>query len=73
LDFIRPEGSDRRKKIYFTGDRHAKFIRTTVAEKAGKELGNLRNVIFQDDQNKKQRMSVALDAVKHVLRVNFFS
>ncbi|CAF5069302.1 unnamed protein product, partial [Rotaria sp. Silwood1] len=35
-------------------------------EKATKELGDLSNVIFQDDQDRKQRMQVSLDAVKYV-------
>ncbi|CAF1084770.1 unnamed protein product [Rotaria sordida] len=35
-------------------------------EKAAEEFSNLRNVIFQDDQDRKQRMQVSLDAVKHV-------
>ncbi|CAF1611292.1 unnamed protein product, partial [Didymodactylos carnosus] len=66
LELIRPQCSDPRKKIYFTGDRYARFIRTIVADKAATELGSLRNVIFQDDQDPKQRMQVALNAVKHV-------
>ncbi|CAF2856731.1 unnamed protein product [Rotaria sp. Silwood2] len=66
LDHIRPEGTDRRTKMYFTSDRYAKFIQTIVAKKAAKELDNLEDVIFQDDQDNKQRMPVALDAVKNV-------
>jgi hypothetical protein len=48
LELIRPLGGDGRKKMYFTGERYAKFIQTIVAEKAAKELGDLRNAIFQD-------------------------
>ncbi|CAF1482347.1 unnamed protein product [Rotaria sordida] len=66
LELIRPEGDDCRKKMYFTGDRYAKFIRIIVADKATKELDDLSNVIFQDDQDRKQRMQVSLDAVKRV-------
>ncbi|CAF2946785.1 unnamed protein product [Rotaria sp. Silwood2] len=52
--------------MYFTGARYAQFIRTIIAQKANEELGDLRYVIFQDDQDRKQRMRVALDAVDHV-------
>ena len=34
LESIRPPGLDRSKKIYFTGERYATFIRSIVAEKA---------------------------------------
>jgi len=66
LGLIRPKGGDSRKKMYFTGARYAQFIRTIIAQKANKELDDLRYVIFQDDQDRKQRMRVALDAVDHV-------
>ncbi|CAF1425455.1 unnamed protein product [Didymodactylos carnosus] len=66
LDSIRPQGDDNRNKMYFTGERYAKFIQTIVAEKAAKELGDLQNAIFQDDQDRKQRTWTALNAVKHV-------
>jgi hypothetical protein len=33
--------------------------RIIVIEKVAKELGDLRNVIFQDDQDHKQRMWLA--------------
>ncbi|CAF1084756.1 unnamed protein product [Rotaria sordida] len=66
LESIRSKGDDHHKKMYFTGERYAKFIRTIVAEKAAEEFSVLRNVIFQDDQDRKQRMQVSLDAVKHV-------
>ncbi|CAF1078752.1 unnamed protein product [Rotaria sordida] len=66
LESIRSKGDDHHKKMYFTGERYAKFIRTIVAEKAAEEFSDLRNVIFQDDQDRKQRMQVSLDAVKHV-------
>ncbi|CAF3884187.1 unnamed protein product, partial [Rotaria sp. Silwood1] len=51
---------------YFTGERYAKFIRTILAQIAAKELGDLQNVIFQHDQERKQRTKVALNAVKRV-------
>ncbi|CAF5021686.1 unnamed protein product, partial [Rotaria sp. Silwood1] len=35
-------------------------------EKANKELGDLRYIIFQDDEDRQQRMRGALDAVEHV-------
>ena len=66
LQLNRSQGGDRRKKIYFTGDKYAKFIQTIVADEAAKELGDLRNVIFQDDQDRKQRMQVVLNTVKRV-------
>ncbi|CAF5217173.1 unnamed protein product, partial [Rotaria magnacalcarata] len=66
LELTRPKDTDRRKKVYYTGDRYAKFIQTIVADKAAKELGDLRNLVFQDDQDRKQRMHVALNAVKRV-------
>ncbi|CAF3836251.1 unnamed protein product [Rotaria sordida] len=56
LESIRSKGDDHHKKMYFTGERYAKFIRTIVAEKAAEEFSDLRNVIFQDDQDRKQRM-----------------
>lgn len=34
LELYRLQGNDRRKKMYFTGERYAEFIRTVVAEKA---------------------------------------
>jgi hypothetical protein len=49
--------------MYFTGERYAKFIQTIVAQKAAKSLGNLLNVISQDDYDRKQRTQVALDTV----------
>ncbi|CAF3860700.1 unnamed protein product [Rotaria sp. Silwood1] len=36
------------------------------AEKANKESGDLRYIIFQDDEDRQQRMRVALNAVEHV-------
>ncbi|CAF1484209.1 unnamed protein product, partial [Rotaria sp. Silwood1] len=51
---------------HFTGERYAKFIRTILAQIAAKELGDLQNVIFQHDQERKQRTKVALNAVKRV-------
>lgn len=66
LESTRLEGDKSRKKIYFTGERYAKFIRTIIAQTAAKELGDLQNIIFQDDQDRKQRTQVALYAVKHV-------
>ncbi|CAF5043832.1 unnamed protein product, partial [Rotaria sp. Silwood1] len=66
LELIRPKGGDSRKKMYFTGARYVKFIRTIIAQKANEEFGDLRYVIFQDDQDRKQRMRVTLDAVDHV-------
>lgn len=66
LEQIRLPKDDNRKKMYFTGERYAEFIRTMVAEKAAAELGDLKNIIFQDDRDRKQRTRVALDAVKHV-------
>ncbi|CAF2957771.1 unnamed protein product [Rotaria sp. Silwood2] len=65
LNLVRPENSNRQKKMYFTGERYAKFIQSIVAEKANKEFDDL-HVIFQDDQDRKQRMQVALNAVNHV-------
>ncbi len=52
--------------MYFTGDSYSIFIQTMVAQEAVKELGNWRNVIFQDDRDSKKRIRIALDAVKHV-------
>ncbi|CAF1113215.1 unnamed protein product [Rotaria sp. Silwood1] len=52
--------------MYFIGDRYGKFIRIAGAEKAAKKLSDLQNIIFQEDQDRKQWMQVALDAVKHV-------
>ncbi|CAF3783222.1 unnamed protein product [Rotaria sordida] len=66
LESIRSEGDDCRKKMYFTSERYAKFIRTIVAQIAANELGDLQNVIFQDDQDRKQRTQMALNTVKHV-------
>jgi hypothetical protein len=66
LELNRPKGSDRRKKMYFTGERYAKFIQTVVAVKARQEFGDLRNLPFHDDQDKKQRTRVALEAVENV-------
>ena len=66
LEQIRPSDTDRRKKIYLTGERYAQFIRTIVAKAAAKEFDDLQNVIFRDDQDNKQRMSVALEAVQYV-------
>ncbi|CAF1580441.1 unnamed protein product [Rotaria sp. Silwood1] len=66
LELIRPKDGNSRKKMYFTGARYAQFIRTIIAQKANEELGDLRYVIFQDVQDRKQRMRVALDAVDHV-------
>jgi hypothetical protein len=66
LELIRPQGSNRQKKMYFTGERYAQFIRTIVADKVKEEFGDLSRVIFQDDQDRKQRMPVALDAVDYV-------
>ncbi|CAF5023771.1 unnamed protein product, partial [Rotaria sp. Silwood1] len=42
------------------------LIRPKDTEKANEELGDLRYIIFQDDQDRQQRMRVALDAVEHV-------
>ncbi|CAF2159766.1 unnamed protein product [Rotaria magnacalcarata] len=39
---------------------------TDRPDKAAKELGDLRNLVFQDDQDRKQRMHVTLNAVKRV-------
>ncbi|CAF5007446.1 unnamed protein product [Rotaria sp. Silwood1] len=66
LELIRPKDGNSRKKMYFTGARYAQFIRTIIAQKANEELGDLRYVIFQHEQDRKQRMRVALDAVDHV-------
>ncbi len=52
--------------MYFTGARYAKFIDIIAAEKTAKELGDLRTVIFQDDQDHKQRMGMPLVSVKYV-------
>ena len=52
--------------MYFTGTRYAQFIRTIIAQKANEESGDLRYIIFQDDQDRKQRAQVALDTVDHV-------
>ncbi|CAF4846636.1 unnamed protein product, partial [Rotaria sp. Silwood1] len=51
LELIISQDSDHRKKMYFTDNGYSKFIRIIVAQKAAKELGNLRNVIFQDDED----------------------
>ncbi len=52
--------------MYFTGERYAKFIRTIVAEKSTEKLGNIPNVISQDDEDRKKKINVASDAIKHV-------
>ncbi|CAF1095660.1 unnamed protein product [Rotaria sordida] len=70
LELIRPEGDNRHKKMYFIGDRYAKFIRTTMVKKAPAELDDLQNVIFQDDQDRIQKMQVVLGAVKHFIFIN---
>ncbi|CAF4601147.1 unnamed protein product, partial [Rotaria sp. Silwood2] len=66
LKLIRLEGDDRHKKMYFIGDRYAQFIPDTIAEKGAEELGDLQNFLFQDDQDRKQRMQVALDDAKRI-------
>jgi len=52
--------------VYFTGKRYAKFIRAIVAEKSTEKLANIPNVISQDDGDRKQKIKVASDAIKHV-------
>jgi hypothetical protein len=42
------------------------YERIVVPEKAAKELGDSRNVIFQDHQDYKQRMRLALYTVNYV-------
>ncbi len=52
--------------MYFTGERYAKFIQTIVAEKSTEKLANIPNGISQDDEDRKQKIKVASDAIKHV-------
>ena len=66
LEQTRQKNDDSRKKIYFTGAKYATFIRTVVAQNAAKEFDDLQNIFFQDDQDRKQRMKISLNAVKRV-------
>jgi hypothetical protein len=52
--------------MYFTSEIYSKFIQTIVEEKATENLGNLINVISQDNQDRKHRTQTTLNAVKYV-------
>lgn len=61
LDDQKEDGS--RRRVYMTGEHYAKFLREKVFPAVKKVVGNLNNVIWQDDQDKKQRTKVATDTV----------
>lgn len=53
-----------RGKVYMTGELYALFLRTQVIPAIKKVVGNdLRNVIWQDDQDSKHRTVIAMDTI----------
>ena len=52
-----------RGRMYMTGERYAKFLRERVIPTVQEVVDDLSTVIWQDDQDTKQRTRVALDTV----------
>lgn len=55
--------SNRRGRMYMTGELYAKFLRECGIPAIRKVVGNLDDVMFQDDQDSKQRTRIALNTV----------
>jgi hypothetical protein len=55
--------SGHRGRMYMTGELYAKFLREKCVPAIEKVMGELNEVIFQDDQDTKQRTRVAMDTV----------
>ena len=63
LNDQKPQGQ--RKKMYLTGNLYAQFLKEKAIPEVKKVFGiSFSDAIWQDDQDKKQRMQIVLDVIK---------
>lgn len=61
--YLQDQRQGQRGRMYMTGELYARFLREKAIPAIRTVVGDLDDVIFQDDQDKKHRARVAMDTV----------